>query len=46
MHTLYDVETQIPAFFHIIEASVHDSKAMNEIPYEPGFIISLTAVKT
>ena len=33
MHTLYDVETQIPAFFHITEASVHDSKVMNEIPY-------------
>jgi len=36
LHTLYDVETQIPAFFHITEASVHDSKAMNEIPYESG----------
>ena len=36
MHTLYDVETQIPAFFHITEASVHDSTAMKEIPYESG----------
>lgn len=36
MHTLYDVETQIPAFFHITEASVHDSKVMKEIPYESG----------
>jgi hypothetical protein len=36
VHTLYDVETQIPTFFHITEASVHDSKAMNEIPYESG----------
>lgn len=36
VHTLYDVETQIPAFFHITEASVHDSKIMNEIPYESG----------
>jgi transposase len=36
VHTLYDVETQIPAFFHITEVSVHDSKAMNEIPYESG----------
>lgn len=36
IHTLYDVETQIPAFFHITTASVHDSKAMNEIPYEIG----------
>ncbi len=36
VHTLYDVETQIPAFFHITEASVDNSKAMKEIPYEPG----------
>ena len=36
VHTLYDLETQIPAFFHITEAAVHDSKAMKEIPYEPG----------
>jgi len=36
VHTLYDVETQIPAFFHITEASAHDSKAMKEIPYESG----------
>lgn len=36
IHTLYEVETQIPTFFHITEASVHDSKAMKEIPYEPG----------
>lgn len=36
VHTLYDAETQIPAFFHITEASVHDSKAMNEILYESG----------
>lgn len=36
MHTLYDIETQVPAFVHITNASVHDSKAMPEIPYEPG----------
>ncbi|HEY9059530.1 MAG TPA: IS4 family transposase [Pseudobacteroides sp.] len=36
VHTLYDVETQIPTFFHITEASVHDSTAMKEIPYESG----------
>jgi len=30
------METQIPAFFHITDAAVHDSKAMKEIPYEPG----------
>jgi len=33
---LYDIETQVPAFFHITTASVHDSKAMCEIPYESG----------
>jgi transposase len=36
VHTLYDVETQIPAFFHITNASVHDSKAMSETPYQSG----------
>ena len=36
VHTLYDVETQIPTFFHITTASTHDSKAMSEIPYETG----------
>ena len=41
VHTLYDVETQIPAFFHITEASVHDSKVMIQ-----ALITSLTAVIT
>lgn len=36
VHTLYDVETQIPTFFHITEAATHDSKVMKEIPYEAG----------
>lgn len=36
IHTLYDVETQIPKFFHITSASVHDMRAMDEIPYESG----------
>ena len=36
VHTLYDVETQIPAFYHITTASVHDSKTIDKIPYEPG----------
>lgn len=35
-HVLYDLETQVPAYFHISIASVHDSKAMKYIPYEPG----------
>ena len=34
VHTLYDVETQIPTFFHITPAKVHDTKAMDLIPYE------------
>ena len=33
-HVLYDLEAQVPAFYHITTASVHDSKAMREIPYE------------
>ena len=33
-HVLYDLETQVPAFYHITTASVNDSKAMQEIPYE------------
>jgi len=36
IHTLYDLETQVPAFLHITEASVHDVNAMDVIPYEPG----------
>lgn len=36
IHTLYDIETQIPTFFHITSAKVNDVKAMDEIPYEIG----------
>ncbi len=36
IHTLYDIETQVPAFFHITEAAINDVRAMDEIPYEPG----------
>ena len=36
IHPLYDIETQVPTFFHITNASVHDSRAMCEIPYESG----------
>jgi len=36
VHTLYDIVTQIPAFVHITEASVHDVNAMDSIPYEIG----------
>lgn len=34
IHTLYDVEAQVPAFFHFTTASVHDSQAMKEVPVE------------
>jgi len=34
IHTLYDIETQIPTFFHITTASVNDMVAMDAIPYE------------
>jgi len=34
LHTLYDLETSIPTFFHITEARVNDMKAMDAIPYE------------
>lgn len=36
MHTLYDIETDIPAFIHITEAKVNDQRAMDVIPYEQG----------
>ena len=36
VHMLYDVEAQVPAFFHITIASTHDIMAMPEIPYEKG----------
>lgn len=35
VHTLYDIETQIPTFFHITAASVNDMNAMDAIPYQP-----------
>ena len=36
IHTLYDIEAQVPAFFYITTASTNDIKAMPEIPYEKG----------
>lgn len=36
MHTLYEIETDIPTFIHITEAKVHDQRAMDVIPYEQG----------
>jgi len=36
IHTLYDIEAQVPASFHITTASINDIKALPEIPYEKG----------
>ena len=36
LHTLYDIEAEVPSFVHITPANIHDSKAMPEIPYESG----------
>ena len=34
VHTMLDIVTQIPTFFHITDAKVNDVNAMDEIPYE------------
>lgn len=34
LHTLFDITTQIPAFVHFSEASVHDINAMDFLVYE------------
>jgi len=34
LHTLFDINTQIPAFIHITPASVHDMNAMDYLFYE------------
>jgi hypothetical protein len=41
IHTLYDVEAQVPVFFHITTASVHGSQVMKEIPVEPQSYLHL-----
>lgn len=35
VHTLFDVKNGIPSFVIITGAEVHDSKVMDQIPYEP-----------
>jgi len=35
LHTLFDINTQIPAFVHITPASVQDMNAMDYLFYEP-----------
>ena len=40
IHTLLDLQTQIPCFMLVTPASTHDVNAMEHIPYEPnGFYI-------
>ena len=34
LHTLFDINTQIPGFIHITEANIHDVNAMDIINYE------------
>ncbi|MPL81954.1 hypothetical protein SDC9_27888 [bioreactor metagenome] len=46
VHTLYDVETQIPAFIHITEAAVHDSKTMKKSLMNLVLTTSLTGLIT
>lgn len=36
LHTLFDINTQIPTFVHITNASVHDVNAMDYLGYESG----------
>lgn len=36
VHTLFDIETQVPAFIHITNAKPHDVTAMDVITYESG----------
>lgn len=36
VHTMYDVESQVPVFMLVTPAAVHDVNAMDAIPYEPG----------
>ncbi len=36
LHTLFDINTQIPAFIHITAAHVHDVNAMDLLFYESG----------
>ena len=38
LHVLYDIEAQVPAFFHVTPAGVNDVKAMPKIPYEKGAV--------
>ena len=36
VHTLYDLEAQVPTIFHVTPAKVNDVNGMDVIPYEPN----------
>lgn len=36
VHTLFDLEVQMPPIFHITNAEVNDINGMDAIPYEPN----------
>ena len=36
VHTLYDVKSDVPGFYIITNADLHDSQVMDDIPYESG----------
>lgn len=36
LHTLFDIQTQIPSFVHVTTANTHDVKAMDQLIYEVG----------
>ena len=36
VHTLFDLEAQVPTIFHITKAKVNDVNGMDVIPYEPN----------
>ena len=36
LHTLFNIEAEVPTFVHITPTNIHNSKAMPEIPYELG----------
>lgn len=42
VHTLFDLEAQVPTIFHITKAKLHDVNGMDAIPYEPGPSMCLT----
>ncbi|UZO79152.1 IS4 family transposase [Aquimarina sp. ERC-38] len=36
LHTLFDIQTQIPSFIHVTPANIHNVKAMDLLIYEVG----------